>query len=110
MKRPGYRTCVYLLLAAAVTLTCQSLAAETFASVKGMGMGHTGAVYPQDTLCAAYNPAGMVFQGNRADIECTWYQRQGNISVAGSILAGGNGTYSASRAIISLVPHSESTG
>ncbi len=97
MNIPGYRNWVYTLLAATVTLTCQPLAADTWASVKGMGMGHTGAVFPQDTLCAAYNPAGMVFQGNRVDIESTWSQRNGGMFVEGNILAGGNGYRNASR-------------
>ena len=88
---------VCALLFASATFSYQPLSADTWASVKGMGMGHTGAVFPQDTLCAAYNPAGMVYQGNRVDIECTWSQRNASMLLNGSLLTGGNGERSASR-------------
>ncbi len=94
MKNSEYRVWAYMLLFACIP--CAHLGAETWASVKGQGMGHTGAVYPQDTLTAAHNPAGMVYMGNRADIECTWAVREAAMDIEGSTLLGGNGQYRAS--------------
>ncbi len=103
MKADRYRTLMYALLFSSGTLFTQPLQGETWASVKGQGMGHTGAVFPQDTLCAAYNPAGMVYMGNRADIECTWSQRDASAHVSpgfpvpGSHTRSRAETYNASR-------------
>lgn len=67
-----------------------------FASVKAWGMGGCGVANPQDALAAAYNPAGMVWVGTRADLGAHWRYQNANIDVTDDTL-GASGTYSANR-------------
>lgn len=64
----------------------QSSTAEAiFASVKSTGMAATCISYPLDTLVGAYNPAGMVWVGNRTDVEIAWVHNTGHSNVNGNI-------------------------
>ena len=66
-------------------LCMQSSPAEAiFASVKATGMAATCIAYPQDSLVAAYNPAGMAFIGNRLDIEGAWIHDTGRGRISGN--------------------------
>lgn len=44
--------------------------------VKSQGMGGVGIAFPQDSLAAAANPAGMVLVGDRLDVGVTWFRPQ----------------------------------
>jgi long-chain fatty acid transport protein len=58
------------LLAICTGLLCPSQQAEALlASVKTTGMGQAGVALPQDSLTAAFNPAGMAYVCDRIDIE-----------------------------------------
>lgn len=54
------------------------------ASVKSTGMAATAIAYPQDTLAGAYNPAGMIWVGNRLDVEGAWANDRGHLRVSGN--------------------------
>lgn len=50
------------------SLCCPPAKAEAiWASVKSSGMGGAAIAYPLDSLCIAYNPAGLVLVGDRID-------------------------------------------
>lgn len=51
-------------------------------SVKSMGMGGVGIAFPQDTMAAAINPAGMVEVGNRLDFGVSAFQPKRNVSLS----------------------------
>lgn len=51
-------------------------------SVKSMGMGGVGIAFPQDTMAAAINPAGMVDVGNRLDFGVSLFQPKRNVSLS----------------------------
>jgi len=63
---------------------------------KQQGQGGAGVAFPQDSLAAAANPAGMVFAGNRFDFGLTLFRPIRSGSITGS-LAPVNGEYDASR-------------
>ncbi|MDP1835848.1 MAG: hypothetical protein Q8K75_07970 [Chlamydiales bacterium] len=67
-----------------------------FASVKALGMGGCGVAYPQDALAAAYNPAGMVWVGTRADLGAQMRYNDGHVVITDSTIDN-NGTFSADR-------------
>lgn len=72
-------------LGMATALCMQSSSAEAiFASVKSTGMAATCISYPVDTLVGAYNPAGMVWIGNRLDAEAGWVHNTGHSKVSGN--------------------------
>ena len=66
-------------------------------SMKEQGMGGAGVAYPQDSLAAATNPAGMVLIGNRVDVGLTWFRPNRSATITGNQLPPGypnaNGTY-----------------
>jgi long-chain fatty acid transport protein len=63
--------------------------------IKQQGQGGAGLAFPQDSLAAATNPAGMVFVGNRFDLGMTFFRpiRGATITAAGPV----DGPYDASR-------------
>lgn len=69
-----------LIFAFLFALSSPQLEALAFtASVKSMGMAGTAIAYPLDSLAGAYNPAGMVFIGDRIDVGATWVYERGKI-------------------------------
>lgn len=54
------------------------------ASIKSLGMAATAVAYPQDSLCAAYNPAGIVWVGNRLDLEGGFLFDKGHVRISGN--------------------------
>ena len=69
----------------AIFCSAPSKAEAIFASVKSLGMAATAVAYPQDSFAVAYNPAGMIAVGNRADIEGGWVHDQGHARVFGNL-------------------------
>ena len=63
--------------------------------IKAKGMGGAAIALPQDAIAAAYNPAGMFFVGNRADIGVDWFKPTRGAEVVGSP-APINGSYDGS--------------
>jgi len=47
-------------------------------------MGGAGAAFPQDSLAAATNPAGMVWLGNRVDASLEWFQADRGSTIHGN--------------------------
>lgn len=86
------------------SLFAPSAVEGVFASVKARGMGGVGVARPQDALAAAYNPAGMVYMGDRADIGAHARRQPGYTIVSGSIFDNANGTFSASRGSVFGTP------
>lgn len=66
-------------------------AEAVLASVKSTGMAATAIAYPQDALCAAYNPAGIVWVGDRIDSEIGWLHDTGHARITDSIVPTVNG-------------------
>jgi long-chain fatty acid transport protein len=65
--------------------------------VKQQGQGGAGIAFPQDSLAAATNPAGMVFVGDRFDLGLTWFRPIRGASITGSGAPGVDGIYDGSR-------------
>lgn len=83
------------------SLCSMSTPAEAIlASVKSTGMAATAIAYPLDTLAAAYNPAGIIWVGDRIDGGLGWLHDTGTTKVSGSPLppiTGVNGTFKGMR-------------
>lgn len=71
------------LLSALCLLTPERVDALA-ASVKATGMGAVGVSYPQDTLSAAYNPAGHADIPDRVDFELNYGRDKGSATVYGN--------------------------
>ncbi len=70
------------------------------ASIKSTGMAGTAIAYPQDSMAAAYNPAGAAWVGNRLDVSAAWLRDRGSARVTGNGLPaalGVNGHYNGMR-------------
>jgi long-chain fatty acid transport protein len=52
--------------------------------IKAKGMGGVGIAFPQDSLAAAINPAGMVWVGNRLDGGLEWFRPKREASIVGN--------------------------
>jgi long-chain fatty acid transport protein len=52
--------------------------------VKQVGQGGAGIAFPQDSLAAATNPAGMVFLGDRFDVGLSWFRPIRGSSISGN--------------------------
>jgi len=69
--------------------------------VKQLGQGGAGIAFPQDSLAAASNPAGMLFAGDRIDLGLTFFQPIRSAEIVGNQLPPGypdvNGLYGANR-------------
>ena len=86
-------------LALLIWTDCSKLEAIA-ASVKSTGMAATAIAYPLDALCTAYNPAGMVWIGDRLDIGVDYLHDRGSINVKGNLnplVAGVNGKFTGMR-------------
>jgi len=82
------------------------LAVRTFATdgyfstgygVKQQGQGGAGIAFPQDSLAAATNPAGMVLVGDDFDFGVTWFRPIRSGSITGNALLGPDAYFDASR-------------
>ena len=60
---------------------------------KAKGMGGAAIAFPQDTLAAGVNPAGMVTLGNRMDVGIEYFRPQRSAEISGSLLANANGRF-----------------
>ncbi len=85
------------LAASTLSLLCPAEVEGIVASVKSTGMAATAIAYPQDSLVAAYNPAGIIDVGDRIDLECTWSQDRGYARIKDNIIPGVNGKFDAYR-------------
>lgn len=69
------------------SLCCKSIPAEgILASVKSTGMAATAIAYPLDSMAAAYNPAGIVWVGDRVDGGIAWLHNTAKTTVSGNTL------------------------
>lgn len=87
------------ILFGVIALLGQASSAEALiASVKSLGMAAAVTANPQDTLSAAYNPAGLVEVGTRLDTGINWAHFHGRTRISGNLtppLLGINGTFKA---------------
>ena len=73
--------------------------------IKSEGMGGVGIAFPQDSLAAATNPAGMVMVGNRMDLGLEWFKPSRSAQITGSPVPGANGTYDANGKTNFFIPN-----
>ena len=89
------------LLALTLFLAIPAFATDGYFStgygVKQQGQGGAGIAFPQDSLAAATNPAGMVFAGDRFDLGLTWFRPIRGASITGSENPQLDGTFDGSR-------------
>jgi len=92
----GRFLCLLVVLIVAVPALATDGYFSTGCGLKQQGQGGAGVAFPQDSLAAAANPAGMVFVGNRFDFGLTFFRpiRSGSITDS---MAPVNGSYDASR-------------
>lgn len=62
--------------------------------IKSEGMGGVGIAFPQDSLAAATNPAGMVLIGNRADLGLELFAPNRSSQISGTPGGFADGNYS----------------
>jgi long-chain fatty acid transport protein len=65
--------------------------------IKQQGQGGAGVAFPQDSLAAAINPAGMVLVGDRFDFGVTLFRPIRSATITGNDFPGVDGAYDASR-------------
>lgn len=104
MKKRFSQTLIWLGLGAALFFPSQH-ANAFIASVKAAGMGQTGVAYAQDAESGAYNPANMVWVGNRYDLGLTTIHQRQQAFIANNPVPGVNGTYDAARKRFFFNPH-----
>ncbi|HDO34452.1 MAG TPA: long-chain fatty acid transporter [Chromatiales bacterium] len=87
MKSP-VRTILALAVAAGLAAPTAAFATNGYFGLgygtKQFGMGGAGVAYPQDSLAAATNPAGMAFVGNRVDIGMELFNPERDASLGAS--------------------------
>ena len=95
-----YRHYRLLLVVLVVTIAVPALATDGYFStgcgMKQLGQGGAGVAWPQDSLAAGTNPAGMVLVGGRFDFGMTYFRPIRSSSITGSAEPV-NGPYDASR-------------
>ena len=93
-----YRTLAIAAAVAATLAPAAALATNGYfphgQGIKAKGMGGAAIAFPQDTIAAASNPAGMFFVGNRLDLGVDWFKPTREAEIVGSP-APINGTYDA---------------
>ncbi|NOT15430.1 MAG: long-chain fatty acid transporter [Methylotenera sp.] len=72
--------------------------------VKAQGMGGAGIAFPQDSIAAATNPAGMGLIGERLDIGATWFRPQRETTITGNAFPGVDGKYDANDTENFIIP------
>ena len=89
------------LLASTLLLATPMLATDGYFAtgygIKQQGQGGAGVAFPQDSLAAATNPAGMVLVGDRFDFGVTLFRPIRSATITGSAFPGVDGAYDASR-------------
>lgn len=109
MKHSSKRSLVAFAIAAALAAP-SAYATDGYLShgysMKESGMGGAGVAYPQDSLAAATNPAGMVLIGNRVDVGLTWFRPDRSAEVTGfsGPMAGLNGNFDGNGKSNFLIP------
>src|SRR5580693_5957840 len=68
------RACCLLILILAAPAFATDGCLSTGYGIKRLGQGGTGVAFPQDSLAAATNPAGMVFAGDRLNLGMTFFR------------------------------------
>ena len=98
-----------LAIAGLATVSSAAFATDGYFSdgygMKAKGMAGVSIAMPQDTLAAANNPAGMVWQGDRLDIGADYFRPKRDAEIVGN--AGGaavNGKYDANDKQDFLIP------
>ena len=71
--------------------------------IKSEGMGGVGIAFPQDSLAAATNPAGMVMVGDRIDFGLELFHPDRSSQITGS--PGANGSYDGNNISNFLIPN-----
>jgi long-chain fatty acid transport protein len=71
--------------------------------VKSQGMGGIGVAFPQDSIAAAMNPAGMGLIGDRLDVGITLFKPDRNSKIVGNG-GGADGTYGGNDTKDFLIP------
>ncbi|MFC1684853.1 OmpP1/FadL family transporter [Pseudomonadota bacterium] len=101
-----------LILPAALLITLASASAQAtngyFAhgyGTKSKAMAGSGVAFSQDSMAAATNPAGMVFQGRRMDIGASVFRPFRSYEAAAGGLVNGNGQTVDSDREEFLIPH-----
>jgi long-chain fatty acid transport protein len=95
MKKQALRLAVAAALAAPIAASATTGYFQHGYGIKAKGMGGVGIALPQDSLAAAYNPAGMAFVGNRLDAGLDWFRPQRESEIVGNPGPGVSGTYDA---------------
>ena len=96
MKRTARRTLLATAVAAALAAPAAHATVGYFQHGYGdraKAMGGAGIAYPQDSIAAATNPAGMVFVGNRMDFGAGIFRPVRDATVSGNIDPANNGSY-----------------
>jgi long-chain fatty acid transport protein len=65
--------CLLILILAAPAFATDGCLSTGY-GIKRLGQGGTGVAFPQDSLAAATNPAGMVFAGDRLNLGMTFFR------------------------------------
>lgn len=65
--------CLLILILAAPAFATDGYFSTGY-GIKQLGQGGAGVAFPQDSLAAATNPAGMVFVGDRFDLGMTFFR------------------------------------
>ncbi len=103
-----FRSLKHIACTGLMTALCLSTSQidAVLVSAKALGMAGTGIAYPQDSLAAAYNPAGPAEIEQRFDIGIGWLRDTSKTRVSGNIapVAGVNGSYKAMRTRDSYSP------
>lgn len=84
-----FRNMRLVLAATSICFTPHAIQATT-ASVKAIGMGGCAVAYPQDSLSAAWNPACAMYVGNRVDVNASWLQTRGRMTLHDNAFVGGS--------------------
>ncbi len=80
------------------SLSCLSTPAEAIlASVKSTGMAATAIAYPLDSLCVAYNPAGIIWICDQVNVEGAWLHDKAHARATDSPVPGVDGKFNAMR-------------
>jgi long-chain fatty acid transport protein len=71
---------------------------------KAQGMGGAGIAFPQDSLAAGINPAGMARVGSRLDVGLTLFRPVRDAEHEGSVFEGMNGKFDGNDTKLFLIP------
>lgn len=100
-----YRELFATILTATAAVFCSAAHAENGymdigIGAKSKGMGGVGVALPQDSLCAALNPAGMAMVGDRVDLGLNWLRQKGEAKFDSNGIAGTNRHFHSERPML----------